>query len=104
MSGVEYVPQQRAMAEAAKIAERNAELLNRLSGIKPDLVNSPAHYTAYPVEVIKLTEHMNFCRGNAVKYIARAGLKDPDKELEDLEKAAWYINREINRIKGDNKQ
>lgn len=47
---------------------------------------------------------MNFCRGNAVKYIARAGLKDPDKELEDLQKAAWYINREINRIKGENKQ
>lgn len=43
MSGVEYVPQQQAMAEAAKIAERNTEVLNRLSGIKPDLVNSPAH-------------------------------------------------------------
>lgn len=47
---------------------------------------------------------MNFNRGNAVKYIARAGLKDPDKEVEDLKKAAWYINREISRIKGENKQ
>ena len=65
-----------------------------------DNVNRPAHYTAYPVEVIELTEHMNFCRGNAVKYLARAGLKDPDKELEDLEKASWYVSREIARVKG----
>lgn len=63
-----------------------------------DVINSPKHYTAYPVEVIELTEHMNFNRGNAVKYIARAGLKDPSKEIEDLQKAAWYINREIQRI------
>ena len=59
---------------------------------------NPAHYTAYPVEVIELTECMNFNRGNAVKYLARAGLKDPTKELEDLEKAAWYVAREIKRL------
>lgn len=59
---------------------------------------NPAHYTAYPVEVIELTECMNFNRGNAVKYLARAGLKDPAKELEDLEKAAWYVAREIRRL------
>ena len=65
-----------------------------------DAIN-PAHYQSYPgVEVIQLTEHMNFCRGNAVKYIARAGLKDPEREVEDLEKAAWYIDREIKRLKG----
>lgn len=64
-----------------------------------DSVNRPSHYTAYPVEVIELTEHMNFCRGNAVKYLARAGLKDPSKELEDLEKASWYVSREIARVK-----
>ena len=63
-----------------------------------DPVNNPAHYTAYPVEVIELTEHMNFCRGNAVKYIARAGLKDPAKEVEDLRKAEYYIRREIDRM------
>jgi hypothetical protein len=68
--------------------------------LKPpnDPVNHPAHYTAYPVEVIQLTEHMNFCRGNAVKYIARAGLKNPATEVEDLKKARWYIEREINRL------
>lgn len=64
-----------------------------------DNVNHPAHYTAYQgIEVIQLTEQMNFCRGNAVKYIARAGLKDPDKEVEDLRKAIWYIEREIARL------
>lgn len=58
----------------------------------------PAHYTAYGAEVIEITEHLNFCRGNAVKYICRAGLKDPSKEMEDLLKAQWYINREIARM------
>lgn len=64
-----------------------------------DPVNSPAHYNAYNgLEVIDLVEQMNFNKGNAVKYIARAGLKDKATEVEDLEKAAWYINREIDRI------
>lgn len=65
-----------------------------------DEVNHPAHYTAFAgVEVIQLTEQMNFCRGNAVKYIARAGLKDPEREVEDLLKAQWYIDREIQRLR-----
>lgn len=64
-----------------------------------DEVNSPAHYTAYEgLEVIQLTEQMNFNRGNAVKYIARAGLKSYDTEIQDLKKAAWYIQREIERV------
>jgi hypothetical protein len=63
-----------------------------------DEVNHPAHYTSYPVEVIQITEHLNFCRGNAVKYIARAGLKNPEKEIEDLRKARWYLDREIARL------
>ena len=64
-----------------------------------DEVNHPAHYTAYVgVEVIQLTEQMNFNRGNAVKYIARAGLKSYETEIQDLEKAAWYIQREIERV------
>lgn len=65
-----------------------------------DPVNRPAHYTAYKgLEIIELTRQMNFNRGNAVKYIARAGLKDPSKEIEDLEKAKWYIQDEIDRLK-----
>jgi hypothetical protein len=65
-----------------------------------DLVNHPKHYTAHPsgVECIQITEHMGFCLGNAVKYIWRADLKH--NAIEDLEKAKWYINREIARRKG----
>ena len=67
---------------------------------KPDNVNSPAHYTNHPsgVECITITEWFNFNRGNAIKYIFRAGEKG--NELEDLKKAAWYIAREIKRIGG----
>ena len=63
-----------------------------------DPIEHPAHYNSYPVEVIELTEHMNFNRGNVVKYVARAGLKSKDTELEDLKKAQWYLDREIDRI------
>jgi len=65
-----------------------------------DDINHPKHYTSYKgIEVIQLTEQMMFNRGNAVKYIARAGLKSKETEIQDLEKAAWYVNREIARIK-----
>lgn len=66
--------------------------------VDTDLVNHPPHYTAHPsgVECITVTEHMNFCRGNAVKYIWRAG--DKGSEIEDLKKARWYIDREISRL------
>jgi hypothetical protein len=62
-----------------------------------DPVNRPAHYTAHPsgIECIQITEHMNFCLGNAVKYIWRAGLKSD--ATQDLQKAVWYIEREIAR-------
>ena len=65
-----------------------------------DNVNHPAHYTDGKIEVIDFIEDkkLNYHRGNAVKYICRAGKKDPEKEVEDLEKAAWYINREIRRL------
>lgn len=61
-----------------------------------DPVNHPAHYKAHGVECIQITEHMNFCRGNAVKYLFRAGKKGD--ELEDLRKARWYVDREIARL------
>lgn len=64
-----------------------------------DNVNHPKHYTKHPsgVECIQITEHMGFNLGNAMKYIWRADLKG--NQIEDLEKALWYINREIQRIK-----
>ena len=63
-----------------------------------DAVDHPPHYTAHPsgVECIQITEHMNFCVGNAVKYLWRAGQKGD--AIEDLRKAAWYIEREIKRL------
>ena len=65
-----------------------------------DAVNHPLHYTSGKIETIDFIEDqgINFHRGNAVKYIVRAGKKDPEKEIEDLKKAAWYINREIARL------
>jgi hypothetical protein len=64
-----------------------------------DEVNHPSHYTWLPngVEVIDITELFNFSLGNALKYIMRAGHKH-DEPLTDLRKAAWYINREIERL------
>ena len=75
---------------------------------KTDNVNHPPHYTWLKdlcgIEVIDITRHMNFCCGNALKYILRAGhkkdasLTDTDKQVEDLNKAIWYIQDEIKRI------
>lgn len=69
----------------------------QVAGSTADPVNHPPHYTTHPsgVECIQITQHMNFCLGNAVKYIWRADLKHD--AVEDLRKAAWYINREIER-------
>jgi len=67
-----------------------------------DPVDHPQHYTSHPsgIECIEVTRHMTFNRGNAIKYIWRAGQKDSAKAVEDLEKAIWYLNDEINRITG----
>jgi hypothetical protein len=61
----------------------------------------PAHYNQGKIEVIEFIEDkaLNFHRGNAVKYLARAGLKDPTKTVQDLEKAIWYLKREIENLK-----
>lgn len=71
-----------------------------------DKINSPKHYTVGSIEVIDFLEdqELNFHRATAVKYITRAGIKDPETEIEDLQKALWYIDREVKRIlkkKGD---
>jgi len=71
-----------------------------------DRVNHPSHYVSDPsgVECIQITRHRNFNIGNAIKYLWRNGLKsssaDPlAKQIEDLEKARWYIADEIERLK-----
>lgn len=65
-----------------------------------DVISHPAHYTQ-GIECMDYIEShkLNYARGNIIKYVTRAGLKDASKEVEDLEKARWYINREIERIK-----
>jgi hypothetical protein len=69
--------------------------------VKREAIDHPDHYggdTTY--EAIKVIEawDLGFCLGNTVKYIARAGRKDPAKIIEDLRKAAWYLNREIQSL------
>ena len=75
-----------------------------------DKVNHPDHYTKHPSghECIEITSHYDFCVGNAIKYLWRAGFKkeqgtsDIDKEIEDLKKAKWYIEYKIKMLE-DNK-
>jgi hypothetical protein len=64
-----------------------------------DPVNHPAHYClANGAELIDIIEHLSYCRAAAIKYVFRAGVKDKEREVEDLRKAQWMINREIERI------
>lgn len=65
-----------------------------------DAVNHPRHYTSHPsgVECIQVTEHMTFNAGNAMKYLWRAGLKGSAPQIQDLQKARWYLDREITRL------
>ena len=67
--------------------------------IVSDPVNHPAHYNDHPsgVECIQITEHFNFNVGNAIKYLWRARKKG--RLIQDLEKARWYIDREISRLR-----
>ncbi len=62
-----------------------------------DPINHPSHYTDGKIEVIDFIEDkgLDFHLGNAIKYISRAGKKDPSRTIEDLKKAIWYINRKI---------
>lgn len=74
----------------------------KIEVVENDPVNNPSHYqTSKGVQVIDLTEELNFNRGNAVKYIFRAGKKDPATEVQDLQKALFYIGREINRVEAE---
>lgn len=69
-----------------------------------DNVEKPKHYTVGKIECIEAIEDWKLCYhlGNAVKYIVRAGRKNPEKEVEDLRKAAWYIERKIKLLEKGN--
>jgi hypothetical protein len=85
------------MSDSMKDAwEREQEKTRRLPSPKPDAIN-PSHYRNSRFEVIDIIEAfgLGFNLGNVVKYILRAGKKDPLKHVEDLKKARWYLDREI---------
>ena len=66
-------------------------------------INHPEYYNSGQIEVIDYIEDQGwtrgFCLGNAIKYISRAGKKNPETEQEDLEKAIWYVQRYLDNIK-----
>lgn len=74
-----------------------------------DNINHPRHYTQHPsgIECIEITQHYNFCIGNAIKYLWRNGLKSnnnldlKESKVQDLKKAIWYINKEISNIENN---
>lgn len=98
-----------AKARTVKLANRNTMPITNLMYFDPfkkqdqkhDPVNRPSHYTDGKIEVIEYIEdkNLNFNLGNTVKYISRAGKKGADTKLQDLKKAQWYLNREINKYK-----
>lgn len=78
-----------------------AERIGEKRDARPDMVNNPPHYARLnpqPIDVIEAWR-LDFHRAQVLKYISRAGVKDPNKELEDLEKAAFYLNRRINQLR-----
>lgn len=66
-----------------------------------DMVNNPPHYKRGGIEVIDVIDALefDFYDANAFKYLARAGHKNPDKEIEDREKSIWYQQRKLNKLK-----
>lgn len=86
-------------AQICALIESGDSGQNDAAAAVEDKVNHPNHYNDHPsgVECIVVTEHMSFNNGNAIKYLWRAGLKSDD-EVEDLQKAQWYIQREIGRL------
>lgn len=74
---------------------------DKLMGVGGPVVR-PSHYNTGKIEVIDFIndQKLDFDAGNAVKYICRAGKKDPAKEIEDLEKAKYYLEYKIKRLKG----
>lgn len=112
---VEVTPAERLEASQKANQESMAQVVHALSTgkvkvrkekVKPDLVNNPPHYTAGGIETIdyikaKLTpeEFIGYLKGNVIKYTSRAGKKDDI--VQDLEKAQWYMNRQIKALKGE---
>lgn len=93
-----------------RLTDVEMEAMERfLNGDKDDAVNHPAHYNSHPsgVECIDIARYYCFSVGNAIKYLWRCGLKheqgmtDREKEIEDLKKAAWYIQDRISELESE---
>lgn len=87
---------QEIIAETEAMEKMDAEEIKRWNSQR-DAVNHPAHYNVGKIEVVEFIEDQKLCYhvGNALKYICRAGRKDPAKTVEDLKKAIWYLQRRI---------
>lgn len=85
------IKEQKQMFESLSLKKKEAA---------QDPVNHPSHYISDPsgIECIQITRHRNFNIGNAIKYLWRAGLKDGNSDIQDLQKAVWYIQDEIERL------
>lgn len=91
-----------AMADSFRLSKNG-------SGEEPhDSVNNPHHYTAAGISPLEFIEAQgmgrDFCLGNAIKYIGRAGKKSGVSELEDLKKARWYLQRWIDNLQADSRR
>lgn len=89
------------VSRLARAAVLTTKEVNALFKPLPDLVNSPPHYKAGGVETIDFIESkdFNYRLGNVIKYVSRAGRKVDSDPVQDLEKAMWYLQREINARK-----
>jgi hypothetical protein len=108
VSGVVIWCNSKDYADASQPGASPEEAIRRLQAFHrgkvetpDDPVQHPAHYTTGKIECIDYIEAkgLGYHLGNAVKYITRAGKKDPEKTIEDLEKAVWYIQRKIELLK-----
>lgn len=93
----------RAFEHGRSLAQECQECNNDEGVVVFDAVQRPSHYADTKIEVIDYIEDKGFGYhlGNAIKYISRAGKKDPTKTVEDLRKAEWYIERYIQLIEGE---
>lgn len=106
MYNARYLHKQKLLKGAKKNkatpAWKQTSVSTSAASVKQDVVNHPAHYKTGGIETIDFIEakQLTYNLGNVVKYITRAGVKNKATHIEDLEKAAWYLNREINNLKG----
>ncbi len=104
MGDVAYYPSEEYANNLARLLQKGyiAPPINE-EELFDDPVNHPRHYTTHPskVECIDITRHMSFNLGNVVKYVWRDGLKESVPDIQDLEKAAWYLNDEIKKRKSN---